>query len=135
MAGARWGAVGWRGKADGRSEGAPLRPAASLPAADVSHLHCTSPPPCHLQASFPYIGIADLRAVPLAVLDRLHPVPATFLKQVCPRGGDGAVGEAGVVGGDRDGMGPLLWAAGLAHMASLSLHPLALHHSNPCALP
>ncbi len=34
------------------------------------------------QASFPYIGIADLRAVPLAVLDRLQPVPATFLKQL-----------------------------------------------------
>ncbi|KAI3429855.1 hypothetical protein D9Q98_010166 [Chlorella vulgaris] len=35
-----------------------------------------------LEASFPYIGIADLRAVPLAVLDRLQPVPATFLKQL-----------------------------------------------------
>ncbi|PSC68506.1 Negative elongation factor B [Micractinium conductrix] len=35
-----------------------------------------------LEASFPYIGIADLRAVPLAVLSRLHPVPASFLKQL-----------------------------------------------------
>lgn len=34
------------------------------------------------QASFPYVAIADLRAVPLAVLDRLQPVPATFLKQL-----------------------------------------------------
>lgn len=39
-----------------------------------------SPPP--VQASFPYIGIADLRAVPLAVLSRLQPVPASFLKQL-----------------------------------------------------
>jgi hypothetical protein len=39
-------------------------------------------PLCLPQASFPYIGIADLRAVPLAVLDRLQPVPATFLKQL-----------------------------------------------------
>ncbi|PRW60598.1 Negative elongation factor B [Chlorella sorokiniana] len=35
-----------------------------------------------LEVSFPYIGIADLRAIPLAVLDRLQPVPATFLKQL-----------------------------------------------------
>lgn len=35
-----------------------------------------------LEASFPYIGIADLRAIPLAVLSRLQPVPASFLKQL-----------------------------------------------------
>lgn len=35
-----------------------------------------------LEASFPYIGIADLRAVPLAVLSHLQPVPASFLKQL-----------------------------------------------------
>ena len=28
------------------------------------------------------MGISDLRAIPLAVLDRLQPVPATFLKQL-----------------------------------------------------
>ena len=35
-----------------------------------------------LEETFPYITIPDLRAVPLAVLDRLRPVPATFLKQL-----------------------------------------------------
>jgi negative elongation factor B len=35
-----------------------------------------------LEATFPFIGISDLRAVPLAVLDRLNPVPASFLKQL-----------------------------------------------------
>jgi negative elongation factor B len=35
-----------------------------------------------LQLSFPFIGISELRAVPLAVLDRLHPVPAAFVKQL-----------------------------------------------------
>ena len=50
----------------------------------VTHTHTRQRPllPLVLQASFPYIGIADLRAVPLAVLDRLQPVPATFLKQL-----------------------------------------------------
>jgi hypothetical protein len=33
------------------------------------------------QASFPFIGIEEVREVPLAVLDQLHPVPAAFLKQ------------------------------------------------------
>ncbi len=35
-----------------------------------------------LEASFAFVGIPELRAVPLAVLDSLHPVPATFLKQL-----------------------------------------------------
>ncbi|GAB4814531.1 hypothetical protein N2152v2_001577 [Parachlorella kessleri] len=35
-----------------------------------------------LELSFPFVGISDLRAIPLAVLDRLQPVPATFLKQL-----------------------------------------------------
>ncbi len=35
-----------------------------------------------MQASFSFIGIPDLRAIPLAVLNRLEPVPATFLKQL-----------------------------------------------------
>ena len=35
-----------------------------------------------LEETFPYITIPDVRAVPLAVLDRLRPVPATFLKQL-----------------------------------------------------
>jgi negative elongation factor B len=35
-----------------------------------------------LEETFPYITIPDLRAVPLAVLDRLRPVPSTFLKQL-----------------------------------------------------
>lgn len=35
-----------------------------------------------LEASFPFVGIADLRAVPLAVLDALAAVPASFLKQL-----------------------------------------------------
>jgi len=35
-----------------------------------------------LEATFSFIGISELRAVPIAVLDRLRPVPATFLKQL-----------------------------------------------------
>lgn len=35
-----------------------------------------------LEASFAFVGIPELRAVPLAVLDSLQPVPATFLKQL-----------------------------------------------------
>mmetsp|Transcript_15476 Transcript_15476/g.43334 ORF Transcript_15476/g.43334 Transcript_15476/m.43334 type:complete len:687 (+) Transcript_15476:362-2422(+) len=35
-----------------------------------------------LESSFAFIGIPDLRAIPLAVLSRLEPVPATFLKQL-----------------------------------------------------
>lgn len=35
-----------------------------------------------LEETFPYITIPDLRAIPLAVLDRLRPVPSTFLKQL-----------------------------------------------------
>ncbi|KAK9806710.1 hypothetical protein WJX72_000208 [[Myrmecia] bisecta] len=35
-----------------------------------------------LDASFAYIGLPELRAIPLAVLDKLQPVPATFLKQL-----------------------------------------------------
>eukprot|EP00898_Chlorokybus_atmophyticus_P002755 jgi/Chlat1/3480/Chrsp23S03784 len=34
-----------------------------------------------LTASFPYVSIPELRAVPLAVLERLRPVPPEFLKQ------------------------------------------------------
>uniref|UniRef100_A0A1D1ZVX3 Negative elongation factor B n=1 Tax=Auxenochlorella protothecoides TaxID=3075 RepID=A0A1D1ZVX3_AUXPR len=39
-----------------------------------------------LELSFPFVGLAELRAVPLAVLDRLHPVPASFLKQLTADG-------------------------------------------------
>jgi len=35
-----------------------------------------------LAASFPYIGLPALRAIPLAVLDRLRPVPPAFLQQL-----------------------------------------------------
>ena len=35
-----------------------------------------------LEETFPFIGIHQLRAVPLAVLDRLHPIPVTFIKQL-----------------------------------------------------
>ena len=35
-----------------------------------------------LEETFPYIIIPDLRAIPLAVLDKLRPVPSTFLKQL-----------------------------------------------------
>ena len=35
-----------------------------------------------LEERFPFVGISDLRAIPLAILDRLHPVPASFLKQL-----------------------------------------------------
>ncbi len=35
-----------------------------------------------LEETFPFIGINQLRAVPLAVLDRLHPIPVTFIKQL-----------------------------------------------------
>lgn len=33
-----------------------------------------------LDETFPYIGIRELKAIPLAILDCLRPVPATFLK-------------------------------------------------------
>ena len=35
-----------------------------------------------LEETFFYVGIAELRAVPLAVLQRLHPVPKNFLQQL-----------------------------------------------------
>lgn len=35
-----------------------------------------------LEISFPFVGLEELRAVPLAILDKLQPVPATFLKQL-----------------------------------------------------
>ena len=35
-----------------------------------------------LEASFAYIGLPGLRDVPLAVLGRMRPVPAAFLKQL-----------------------------------------------------
>lgn len=35
-----------------------------------------------LQASFSYVRIPALREIPLAVLARLHPVPAAYLKQL-----------------------------------------------------
>ena len=35
-----------------------------------------------LEASFPLVGITALRAIPLAILGRLHPVPVSFLKQL-----------------------------------------------------
>jgi hypothetical protein len=36
-----------------------------------------------LEATFPFLGISDLRAVPLALLDALHPaVPAAFMRQL-----------------------------------------------------
>ena len=35
-----------------------------------------------LDETFPFIGIHQLRSVPLAVLDRLHPIPVTFIKQL-----------------------------------------------------
>lgn len=35
-----------------------------------------------LALSFPYIGIPELREIPLAVLDKLHPVPPEFLRQL-----------------------------------------------------
>jgi len=35
-----------------------------------------------LEDTFPFIGIHQLRAVPLAVLDRLHPIPDYFIKQL-----------------------------------------------------
>jgi|AntAceMinimDraft_5_1070358.scaffolds.fasta_scaffold49876_1 negative elongation factor B len=35
-----------------------------------------------LDASFPYIGIEELKAVPLAVLEHLTPVPSSYLKQI-----------------------------------------------------
>jgi negative elongation factor B len=56
-----------------------------------------------LEISFPYVGIPELRAVPLAVLDKLQPVPANFLKQLAtdvelfgdlPRGVQRQVGPA-----------------------------------------
>lgn len=35
-----------------------------------------------LEETFPFIGIHQLRSVPLAVLDRLHPIPVPFMKQL-----------------------------------------------------
>jgi len=35
-----------------------------------------------LEETFPFIGITELRAVPLAVLDRLYPIPVNFVKQL-----------------------------------------------------
>jgi hypothetical protein len=35
-----------------------------------------------LGACFAYVGLPELREVPLAVLGQLRPVPATFLKQL-----------------------------------------------------
>lgn len=35
-----------------------------------------------LDESFPYIALRDLKDIPLAVLDRINPVPATFLRQI-----------------------------------------------------
>lgn len=35
-----------------------------------------------LEETFPFIGIHQLRAVPLAVLDRLYPIPVNFVKQL-----------------------------------------------------
>lgn len=35
-----------------------------------------------LESSFAFIGIPDLRVIPLTVLSRLQPVPTTFLKQL-----------------------------------------------------
>ena len=35
-----------------------------------------------LASSFPYIGIPELRDIPLAVLGQLHPVPSEFLRQL-----------------------------------------------------
>lgn len=39
-----------------------------------------------LESSFAFVGINDLRAVPLAVLGRLSPVPASYLKQLATDG-------------------------------------------------
>ncbi len=35
-----------------------------------------------LDATFQYVGIPKLREVPLAILSQLHPVPASYLKQL-----------------------------------------------------
>lgn len=35
-----------------------------------------------LEDSFPYLGLRDLKDIPLAVLDRINPVPASFLRQI-----------------------------------------------------
>jgi len=35
-----------------------------------------------LEETFPFIGIPELRAVPLAVLDKLYPIPVNFVKQL-----------------------------------------------------
>ena len=35
-----------------------------------------------LEETFPFIGIVELRAVPLAVLERLYPIPPNFVKQL-----------------------------------------------------
>lgn len=52
------------------------------PEAAASTLTCrvgSSAPP---QSSFAFIGIPELRVIPLTVLSRLKPVPTTFLKQL-----------------------------------------------------
>ena len=35
-----------------------------------------------LQASFPFIGIEELKRIPLTILERLSPVPANYLKLI-----------------------------------------------------
>lgn len=86
--------MGERRAGQGAAPSCQLQGRPHAPAAGSSACSLQLPPPCPLhppahptphtppQASFPYIGIGDLRAVPLAVLDRLQPVPATFLKQL-----------------------------------------------------
>eukprot|EP00884_Botryococcus_braunii_P001341 jgi/Botrbrau1/11207/Bobra.0075s0003.1 len=49
---------------------------ARLAALDADHLVSL------LDASFPYIGVPDLREIPLRVLGLLHPVPSIYLKQL-----------------------------------------------------
>lgn len=43
-----------------------------FPQTDCAPMQRRCPPTACLQVSFPYIGIADLRAIPLAVLDQLQ---------------------------------------------------------------
>lgn len=35
-----------------------------------------------LEETFPFIGVTELRAIPLSVLDRLYPIPVNFVKQL-----------------------------------------------------
>lgn len=35
-----------------------------------------------LEVSFPYIGLRDLKDVPLAILHKINPVPANYLRQI-----------------------------------------------------